>query len=207
MNDVNLTSLQRKQRARLQLLRALYDESDGDTSAFVTYEGLYGQTGLPRNEAEAAFTYLVEEGLAVRRTIGHCGITQSGVHEIEDASAEPDHATEHFQSVVVQQVFHGPVGAVQTGPGAVANVQQNIGTMPDKLVELFAQLREQTSALPDATQRADVAELVDDLEAEAKKEKRNEMRLKMLSTGLSTISTLTPIVRMILGVLGVHIPG
>ena len=62
---------------------------------------------------------------------GWLEITHAGLKEVERARERPGLATEHFEPGVIYN-FHGPVGAVQTGPGATAQVVQNFGPEQQK---------------------------------------------------------------------------
>lgn len=201
--------VQQRDAMRLALLKRMWERSQARTNVGMDRDSLFEDVGANRQDGEAAARWLVEEGLA-----GFIGqmlkIEHAGIKEVEDAIRDPKSRTEHFTPPVISMAntfnIHGStIGALQIGNDATANVQQNIGAMPEQLVELFAQLRREVDALPDPAQRAEIVEVVDDLEKEARQEKRNEFRLKALSTALTGVNTLLPIVKMILGVLGVHI--
>lgn len=196
---------------RLRLLKAVFKIANGSERRRVMLDDeLTEAAGLHGDSFEDALAWLCSKGLLERETVGWVKLTHEGANEVEDLIRHPDGETEHFSSPVIKMVnnftFAGAtIGAVQTGPDAVANVQQSIGVMPEKLIELFAQLRSAGAALPDDEQRAVVAEAVNELEAEAKKEKRNEARIKLLATGLSTFTALLPALRALGLYFGFHI--
>jgi len=184
------SALQRKQRHRFQLLRTLYKRADGDERVLISYEALYDDAGLTNDEGEAALAYLVSEGLAERKTAGHCMITHAGVHEYEQALEVPEEPTEHFPEVVIQNVFHGTVGAVQNGPNATANVQQNFNAPTDQtLAVLLDALRAKLPDVP-AKDRPSVEEVVEDVAKEAAKPSPNLLRMQGFLTTLATIQAL-----------------
>ena len=71
-----------------------------------------------------AYRYLLAEGLIRMHGTGYSArLTHEGVKEINEAVKHPNQPTLHFVVRVIQH-FHGPVGAVQSGSDATANVKQ-----------------------------------------------------------------------------------
>ncbi len=86
-------------------------------------------------------------------------------------------------------VVHGPVGAIQTGPHATANVAMTIDTSTrEELGQVLSELTEQLQTLgqdqPFST--AEVGELVRDCQEEARKDEPNGTKLRALVGGITT---------------------
>lgn len=118
-------------------------------------------------------------------------------------------ATEH------SFIFNGPVGSVQTGPNAVANVVQTLGE-PDK-VRLVAALRELQKNLASAdlsvTDRADLSEIAEDTIVELDKDRPNRIRLtsslNTIAQSVQTVAALLPAyqaIKVAVTPLGIHLP-
>jgi hypothetical protein len=87
--------------------------------------------------------------------------------------------------------FHGPVGAVQTGPGSTANVVQPLEARDkDALLQALALVREALSKLPDTAgvPKSEIVEMVDDMDTEVQKPTPNRSKMtSMLTTVGKTI--------------------
>ncbi len=110
--------------------------------------------------------------------------------------------------------FHGPVGAVQTGPAATASVVQHFGPTERAAVldALAAVESEALAALPDAD-RAQVVEVMADVRAEAKKDRPNALRLRgglsAIATTIQTLGAAPAVYGLLKGaaaLLGMHLP-
>lgn len=94
-------------------------------------------------------------------------------------------------NVVQHQTFNAPVGAVQTGKGAVANVVQQ-ATMPEVAVLLRA-LQEVRDAMTAAAsiseaKRSEALEVLQELETQAKRSKPNALSVSGLLSGLGGVT-------------------
>ena len=193
--------VQKRDALRLALLRRMYERSGARTNVGMDRHSLFEEIGVSPEEGMTAARWLIDEGLAGFMGTQNLRIEHMGIKEVEDSLRHPDRETEHFSPPVIHMVnnFQGAtIGAVQTGADATANVQQNIGAPPGELAALLSQLREQAGTLPDPSERAEALEMVADLETEAAKEKKNERRIKALTSGLGTITALAPLVQAIL---------
>lgn len=86
-----------------------------------------------------AVQYLKGEGLLKTSNLV-LELSHPGKVEYERSLAKPDAPPRHFPGQVIQQ-FNAPVGAVQTGAPAPANVVQNVGSTAGEVPELPARLR------------------------------------------------------------------
>lgn len=77
--------LDRKKEQRLRFLQRMYEVSDGNRLAARNIEELGKELGLTSEEAENVVQYLRERGWVEWRTMGHIGITQYGIEEVERA--------------------------------------------------------------------------------------------------------------------------
>lgn len=200
-------ALEEKQAARLKVLKAFYEISDGDEWVLIDRDEIAKHTGLDPEQVEAARMWLVHEKLVITRALsGVSSISHLGVREIEAAQAHPGAPTKHFLPTVTQYVFNGPVGAVQTGAQSTANVTQSVGFNAAEVTTLIAELR---AVLP--RDRDDLHETVADLEAEASasqpKQSRIRSSLAFLWTASKDIATVAPFVLQLAKIFGVQIPG
>src|SRR5207245_10926981 len=103
--------------------------------------------------------------------------------EVEDSIRRPDRDTEHFSTgilrTVIEQHFHGPVGAVQTGEGSTAHVVQNVSSLVADVDKLLVAIRPHLDGLaPDVRQEAN--DYIEGIEAEARSPKPSKARLRAL---------------------------
>jgi len=201
------TPLEEKQSARLRVLRALYEITDGSGMVLVDASELAQHTGLPQSAVEAAQEYLDKEGLIeIMSMDGVTQITHQGVTEVEAALQAPGRPTDHFSPLVIQNVFNAPVGAVQTGSGSTANVVQSINTNTADIVRLIASLR---ALIP--ADRVDLSDAADELESEAKSGTPKPSRIRAyLSTLLQAgrdIGTIAPFAVQLMKAFGINVPG
>lgn len=84
--------------------------------------------------------------------------------------------------------FHGPVGAVQTGPHATANVQQWVHGDPAALIEALQQLRSSVVAAPELVQ-ADKDSLMADIDKAATELKAENPSKSKLAQWLGGVAT------------------
>jgi hypothetical protein len=112
--------------------------------------------------------------------------------------------------------FHAPVGAVQTGPGAVANVNQALaGPGLNKLTAALEQLTTALAAAADVDPdtRSDITAVVTDVRAEIQKPRPNVAKITGLAYGLATtiqtIASLAPayhVVKAAFSSVGIVLP-
>lgn len=152
-----MTSLERKRQLRTQFMQWLYDQADGDESAFVAESEFVAVAELSRDELASMLRYLQGEGL-VRDDGGWLGtlpggvrIAHRGVVEVELGLSRPDQPTEHFVPAVhVTNVttVHGDVVGSQLQQGSPGAIQQGEFTTDARrqVAEFSRAVRE---ALPD----------------------------------------------------------
>ncbi len=156
-----------RETRRFRVLRHLYESSgSGNLYKTVSTDELQKTAGLSEEEWWSVFDYLVGEKLIAEAHSGAVTITARGVDEIEQAERRPDKATAHF-SPQVTQIFHGAVGAVQTGSHSTAHITQNIGSDVADILKLLGELRQGFQSLPPEP-REEAVEIVDALEEEIK---------------------------------------
>lgn len=183
--------VQARDADRLRVLQAVYEMVNANTHAYVPMAAVYEKAGIDQQRGRDASNYLEAERLLMGKPGHHLSITHSGVNEAEHSLRAPTERTAHFSSVVVNQVFNGAVGAVQTGANANANVQQNIAAPADPHVAtLIAELRIALANVADEDERKAAEEVVDGVVKEATKPKPNPLRLKGYLTTLATIQAL-----------------
>lgn len=196
-----MTSIEKRKQHRFMLLQNLYTSLDGDFSAHVDRNELFTEMkafGMTYNDAENAWSWLVDEGLCENISYSAVGITHAGVLEIESAHDRPNEPTNHFEPAVINPVFHfhGSVGAVQTGSHNIANVMQQVNEGVD-LLSLIGQLRAGTDRL-DGEAKSEAIELVDTLEEQAKSAQPRKALVKRCADGLKDHMTwLVPTIQLI----------
>lgn len=112
--------------------------------------------------------------------------------------------------------FYSPIGAFQTGPGSMATVVQHIGTEDkETLLQALSLVRDALSQLPDTAgfPRADIIELVNDVDAELKKTSPNGTKLSSvlatIGNSIQTLGTLQSVYQTLKGALlpfGIMLP-
>jgi len=182
--------IEQKKQQRLRVLQALYEAVDGSSDSYCYshefFDGLKKE-GMSFNDADAAFTWLIHEGLAARIASDMIGITHYGVREIEEAHDNPDDGTEHFTPAVIHQVqnFYGTVGGVQTGSHNTQHIAQQFNA-PANILQHFATLRAEAQKLP-VEKRSEAIELVDAIEEQATAEKPKLARVKSYAEALGPL--------------------
>jgi hypothetical protein len=120
MNDYQLVL--QKQKNRFDVLRFIYQETNGEEHKVTTARDIGKATGISIEEVVNILIYLQNEGLVKSLSLLHpsselipINILHQGVVEIEAAITQPDQATEHF----VAQIFHitnnAPISTQQFG--------------------------------------------------------------------------------------------
>ena len=94
--------------------------------------------------------------------------------------------------------FYGTVGVVQTGPGAIANIVQNLGAEEKHaILEALAQVRAAVEATQElAAQRQELVEIAEECTAIVQSQNPNNSKLRamfdMLSSSIQTIASAQP---------------
>jgi hypothetical protein len=99
--------LVKKESNRYRVLKLFYDivgdKRNSTLNRTDVLNNLVGREGIPQEEAESAFNYLLDESLLEEMTLsGGTSITHSGVKEIEASIKYPDQATRHFSTQAIQ---------------------------------------------------------------------------------------------------------
>ena len=157
MNEM-ARKVQARDADRLRVLQAIYDMANANTHGHVPMADVYEKAGLDYERGRAASDYLEAQQLLLGRAGHNLSITHAGVDEAEHTLRRPTEPTAHFSSIVVNQVFNGPVGAVQTGEGAVANVQQSLAP-PEQRETALAELDAAADAVEVPEKREQAIEL------------------------------------------------
>lgn len=184
-----MANLQEKQRRRYLVLSKLYELTDGEPVRLAEADPVREATGLDEVTFHEAVQYLRGEGLLKTSNLV-LELTHAGVVEYERSLERPDVPTEHFPVQVIQQ-FNAPVGAVQTGTHATANVVQQVGAGTGEVLELLGQLRRDIEATLPAEEREEALELVEGIEEEARSEKPRTARVKAFLKGLGNFALST----------------
>lgn len=187
-------SLKRKQEQRYAILRYMYIvEFEEKNNRVDPFRAHLIALSLPysEQEIESALTYLAGEHLARVVATYMNGtksykLTHQGVKEIESSFQKPEEPTEHFPPQIIQN-FNGPVGAVQTGTHATANVTQNVGADLSAVLSSLEQLKLQVSELPQK-QQEDVSVSIEVLEDELKLQDKNPRRIRAALAGLKGVA-------------------
>jgi hypothetical protein len=148
----------------MALLQTICDRCGGDIGRNVPaheWAEIGKGLGFSGPETDSYMRWLLEMDMLTQLTTAETvALTSLGVIACEDggtlrAPTPVVHST--------QNIFHGNVGAFQTGPNAVADVVQNIGagSLPPEIAQAFEQLRAMADAAP---QRDEALELVAALE-------------------------------------------
>jgi hypothetical protein len=184
-----MTNLQEKQRQRYLVLSKLYELTDGEPVRLVEADEVREAMGLTEVTFHEAVQYLRGEELLKTSNLV-LELTHKGLVEYERSLARPDAPTEHFPVQVIQQ-FNAPVGAVQTGAHATANVVQNVGVSAGEVLDLLARLRRDIEVTLPAEEQSEALELVEGIEEEARSEKPRTTRVKAFLKGLGNFALST----------------
>jgi hypothetical protein len=189
--------LERKEAARLRVLKAVYERANGNTQAFVPFDLVFKTAGLEWTEGNDALHFLSREGLLKGRAGHHVSIEHAGVKEYEAAlKASATEGTEHFAAPVIVQIIHGNVGSIQNaGQGNTANVSQTVGVQSGDVVKLAEQLLEKAREhgdedAIDMAQKAHVHATSGRLE-----------KVKLFVQGLTSVAALVPYAKPVLDAL------
>lgn len=121
--------------------------------------------------------------------------------QIEHYVASLEAARARGAPAATSYVFQGSVGAVLTGPGAVANIIQNINPeQRDAMLEALQLVTQAISAAPEyeGRSRRELTELADEAAGELRKESPNTLRLSL------TLQTLAAAVQGIASAPGAY---
>ncbi len=184
---------EQREAARLRLLDAVYELTEGNPHGRIEMAEAFEAAGLSYPEGRSAAQFLARENLLGEDSGHTLHITHSGVKEREQAIAGGgEKATEHFPAATILHVvqnFHGAVGSVQTGgQGNIANVHQSVGIAGADIVQLTEQLRDAAREHGDFVLKT--AERVHEL---AKSKEPDKTEMKFLLKGFETIVALAPL--------------
>ena len=175
-----MKTLAEKQNARLSFLKALYDKAEGSEDHEFDMNELGEELGLSADETSAVVDYLDGEGLlAAEGSLGGgIRLSHAGIVEVEQAIQQPQRATQHFPSAIINNVItiERMVGSqiVQGSPAA-----NQSGTFSDQdWTTLQTWVSSVRSKLPDLKltddDMADAEANLATLEAQAKAKKPNK---------------------------------
>jgi hypothetical protein len=178
--------LEKKERVRYELLKFIYERTNGRTSATLDLRNFFRTTNLSPQETEEinnlqdAITFLSEEGLIECVALGYSySITHRGVIEFEQSIREPERNTKHFSASVIQ-IFNAPVGTVQSGNNNRSYVNQNNNSNAE-VQELIQELKNLVSNLPES-HRNDASEIIEDLQEDIKNpQKQSRLRSSLVT--------------------------
>jgi len=106
--------IQARQQERFNVIKKIYDLSDGNPSRSVTWRGRGNIFNLDDQKTLAIIRYLSQEELVDAITSNSVQITNLGVNEVEDKITNPQNSTEHFsQNVII--IEHMENSAIQQG--------------------------------------------------------------------------------------------
>ena len=156
------------------------------------------------NEAYEELTRVLSANLMGMMKIEQVSLTPSrdhviAKHEIEidlfiDSQAGSSKEPQATVDSTSNYHFYGNVGAVQTGPGAEANVVQNLGTEDRAALEQALSLAREAISVAETISRGkreELLEIVDEATSELSKEKPNNTKLQtVFSTIATTIQSL-----------------
>lgn len=184
-SHVNL--VMRKQQRRYGLLLALWKATGGNEHKTIDFMQVAKAAGFPEDEADDIYTYLWQEGFFGNRIpLWLISLSHRAMVEIERSLTNGSEPTEHFSATVIQN-FNAAVGAVLTGPGSTANVNQNFGPKFSEVAELIRQVREQFESFPPGA-REEAIDVIDGLSKELQQPLPSNGRVKAF---LSQIGVFT----------------
>jgi hypothetical protein len=125
---------------RFDVLRQIYDQTDGDATAFIYIRD--AASGYDADTLEKHVGYLTEKGLVRRVAQGVIGITLYGIEETEEVLSSPDQPTPHFAPLVIARNYVNIGGSVsgQIQVDATSSTQST-GISGEDLRGLIAEVR------------------------------------------------------------------
>lgn len=177
-------NLKLKEEQRYAVLKYMYTavtEEQLPKNLLFTASSMALILSYAESEIESALRYLEGEQLIEYRQTMLNGqkrywLAHSGIKEIERSFQALDEAAEPFSTRTIQH-FYGPVGTVQAGVHAKADVTQNIGVDFSDVLSLIEQMKSQVTELPQE-QRGSASDSVEILEEELKSQAKNPERVK-----------------------------
>ncbi|MGC4064892.1 MAG: hypothetical protein QM784_09670 [Polyangiaceae bacterium] len=185
-------AIQRKEAARLQLLRTIYNATDGRTGIPVPIkDALRDDDDDDAQELTAAAQYLVGECLLKSHGLGHTyAITHQGVVEVEASIKYPSKGTTHFAPTVINYVNgnNNVIGSQQVGgSGNTATVNQTVTNSVHSVVQ---SLKEKAAELP-PEKKAEAESVIDQIASLIEKGPQMLKAITILVKGLSEYSAYT----------------
>lgn len=189
---MDIDGLEQRQAQRYALLRAFFDQGNGERDGAPALDEVAAAIGMPLRDARNALDYLRGEGLVEVVTLAdHVNLTHAGLLEVEESIRRPQQRTSHFTpseiSMVFNQTFNGPVGAVQTGTNNTASITQTVDSGVRNLIQ---QLRPYVDDLPEH-HRVEASETIDALEEHSADPQKNRATLTALLRTLGPMFSAT----------------
>jgi len=141
-----LGTFEERKLMRFRFLKYLYERTDGNEAA---YAEVAQHLGVPLEEYQVEFHFLVEEGL-VERSRGIVRLTHAGMVEIEKALSQPDKPTEHFpvNIIHIEQMSHS-----QIQQGTATSAQSTALRTEERTADTLSVVYESLDAFVDALRK------------------------------------------------------
>lgn len=142
-------NIEERSRQRFQLLKTIYDLTDGDPHSYVDMWEIGGKQGLSRADTQNIVTWLFDEGLLGDGAIGGgINISHKGVQEIETALSHPKQGTRYFPPVINiinienmtnSQIQQGTTASTQSftqAPGSMDSIRDELEKLKSAVANL-----------------------------------------------------------------------
>lgn len=170
------TPPQRKKEIRQLVLKAVYDEADGDTNVMVELYDLTRKLGLTDDEMDSAVRYWKNQ-LCLEGGDSYVSLTGLGVDEREQ-SEDPEPLNERFmqRDIINVHITNSSIGNQQIGG------QENVATVNNTAItDAIQRLRDAVDELPPEKQ-AEATPLINELAMHAKDPKAHAIARSRLAT-------------------------
>ncbi len=119
---MDVATVDEKRRWRLDVIRWLYEQTGGDSSADTEEGQLHRRFDeLPAEERNKVLDYLYKERLLTYPIMGKIALTHRGVQEYEEGLSKPDLGTQHLAPV---NLIIGDVSQSQIQQGTIGSRQE-----------------------------------------------------------------------------------
>ena len=131
-----MASIEELRQQRFQLLKHIYDITDGSRFKHVSMWDMGKEVDLSRDQTKGVCEYLVGEGLLEHVALGgSIAITHEGVVEIENALSNPESSTHYFPAVNIINI--GSMQQSQIQQGTVSSSQALQYSFDPQMIEVF----------------------------------------------------------------------
>lgn len=166
-------------KQRFLLLKAIYEEAQGQPRKIVNVSDLGSKLGMSKDQVLAAYSYLYDRSLIDGRVSASymAGITTTGIHEVEAAFESPERPTEYFSPHIINVVQARDITNAQFMVASPRSTQTLRAEDVDQISDIVADL-ETVGNFCDPHRKEELQDEINTIRSQLKRETPNTTILR-----------------------------